>query len=380
MANYLSLLRLNQSMLLEKIFPPTKGQKEMVKALKNPDYDIVGIFGPTGTGKSLFSLAYGIDAVSGEFSRFIVVKPVLDVVTGKELTLADGEKFIQIAKAYVMDVIGPFVDWNEVEGLIADGKIVFVDPHYLKGRTFDDAVVFLDEIQTLKPESVVEVLIRTGRNCRLIVAGDPIFQSFRNVTQDPASIVGEILTGEESAKVVDLGIKDIVREGAKRGLRLLIEYRMRSRELSDVEKEILESARIHSPDADIITVVEFSEEKKKFEITSEHTPDALIIVKQGHYGRLVGRGGERIKAIENDVGKRIRGVELILDFKELVRSIHPVSWIWKYISDVDSIGQYLAISVRDEIGAFVGQRGLHIRFLDAVMRKLMGVGVKALEV
>ena len=45
---------------------------------------------------------------------------------------------------------------------------------------------------------------------------------------------------EENAKVVDLGIKDIVREGAKRGLRLLIEYRMRTRELSDEEEEILE--------------------------------------------------------------------------------------------------------------------------------------------
>ncbi len=366
-------------MLLEKITPLTKGQKEIVKALKNPDYDIVGIFGPTGTGKSLFSLAYGIDAVLSDFKRFIVVKPVIDLITGKELTLADGEKFLQLVKAYMIDVVGQFVDWNEIESLISERKVVFVDPHYLKGRTFDDSVVFLDEIQTLKPESVVEVLIRIGRNSRLIVAGDPIFQSLRN-SQDPASMIREILSSEENAKVVDLGIKDIVREGAKRGLRLLIEYIMRSRSLNDVEKEIFESAKIHSPDADIITVVEFSEEKEKFEITSDHTPDALIIVKQGHYGRLVGRGGERIKAIEEDVGKRIRGVELTLDFKELIRSIHPVSWIWKYITDVDFVGQYLTIAVRDEIGAFVGQKGLHVRFLDNVMRKLMGVGVKAVEV
>ena len=366
-------------MILERITPLTKGQREIVKALKNPDYDIVGIFGPTGTGKSLFGLAYGIDAVSSDFKRFVVVKPVIDVVTGKELTLADGERFVQLAKAYMMDVIGQFIDFNELEKLISEGKVTFVDPHYLKGRTFDDSVVFLDEIQTLKPESVVEVLIRIGRNSRLIVAGDPIFQSLRNA-QDPASMIRDILTGEENAKVVDLGIKDIVREGAKRGLRLLIEFRMRTRDLSDVEKDILESAKIHSPDADIITVVEFSEEKERFEITSEHTPDALIIVKQGHYGRLVGRGGERIKAIEEDVGKKIRGVELTLDFKELIRSIHPVSWIWKYISDVDFVGQYLTIAVRDEIGAFVGQRGLHVRFLDAVIRKLMGVGVRAVEV
>jgi len=369
-------------MVLENITPLTQGQKEIVKALKNPDYDIIGIFGPTGTGKSLFSLAYGIDAVvKGDYKRFVVVKPVIDVVTGKELTLADGEKFFELVKAYVLDVIGQFVDWGKIEDLIKEKKVIFVDPHYLKGRTFDDSVVFLDEIQTLKPESVVEVLIRVGKNSRLLIAGDPIFQSFRmEEARDPASMVRDVLVGEENAKVIDLGIKDIVREGAKRGLRLLIEYRMRSRELSDVEKEILESAKIHSPDADIITVVEFSEEKERFEIKSEHTPDALIIVKQGHYGRLVGRGGERIKAIEEDTEKRIRGVELTLDFRELIRSIHPVSWIWKHIRDVDFVGQCLTVEVKGEIGAFVGQRGIHVRFLDAVIRKLMGVGVKAVEV
>jgi len=89
---------------------------------------------------------------------------------------------------------------------------------------------------------------------------------------------------------------------------------------------------------------------------------------------------ERIKAIEEDVGKRIRGVELTLDFRELIRSIHPVSWIWKHIRDVDFVGQYLTVEVKGEIGAFVGQRGLHVRFLDAVIRKLMGVGVRAVEV
>ncbi len=369
-------------MILEKIEPLTPGQKEIVEAL-NDDYDIVGIFGPTGTGKSLFSLAYGIDDVlEGNHRRFIVVKPIIDVVTGEELTMAEaGEEFLRLAKEYVRDVIGEFVEWNKIEELTEEGRLVFVDSHYLKGRTFDDAVIFLDEVQALKPESLIEVLVRVGRNSRLIVAGDPVFQSLRSVENDPATLIRDVLASEENAKVIDLGIKDIVREGAKRGLRLLIEYRMRSRKLSEEEEEILEIAKVHSPDADIITVVEFTEEKEKFEIRSEHTPDVLIIVKQGHFGRLVGKGGERINAIEEETEKKIRGVELNLDFKELIRAIHPVSWIWKHIEDVDFIGPTLAVKVNEgAFGAFVGQKGNHVRFVDAVLRKLMGVGVKAIEV
>jgi len=368
--------------ITDKIKPLTPKQGEILDALTSDDYDIIGIFGPTGTGKSLFSLAYGIDAViEKEYKRFLVVKPIVDVVTGEELTLAKaGKEFIELGKAYLRDVIGEFIDWNEIEKLMEDGKLVLVDSHYLKGRTFDDAVIFLDEVQSLKPESVIEVLVRVGRNSRLIVAGDPVFQSLSAVENDPASLIREVLLSEENAKVIDLGIKDIVREGAKRGLRLLIEYRMRSRELSDEERNIVESARIHSPDADVITAVEFSKEKEEFEISSEHVPDALIVVKQGHFGRLVGKGGERINAIEEDTSKSIRGVELSLDFKELIRAVHPVPWIWRYIEDIDFAGPTLAVQVDSDVfGAFVGQRGIHVRFVDAVMRKLMGVGIKAME-
>jgi len=369
-------------MILEKLEPITPGQREILSAL-NDDYDIVGIFGPTGTGKSLFSLAYGIDSVlNGDHRRFVVVKPIIDVVTGEELTMAKaGEEFLKLAKEYVRDVIGQFVEWNKVEELMEEGRMVFVDSHYLKGRTFDDSVIFIDEVQALKPESLIEVIVRVGRESRLVVAGDPVFQSLRAVENDPATLIRDVLIGEENAKVVDLGIKDIVREGAKRGLRLLIEYRMRTRELSEEEEEILEAVKIHSPDADVVTVVEFGEEKERFEIKSEHTPDALIIVKPGHFGRLVGRGGERINAIEEEVEMRLRGVELSLDFRELIRAIHPVSWIWKHIEDVDFAGPTLAVKVNeDAFGAFVGQRGNHVRFVDAVMRKLMGVGVRAVEV
>ncbi len=368
--------------IIDKIEPLTPKQSEMLDALVNDSYDIVGIFGPTGTGKSLFSLAYGIDSViENKYKKFLIVKPIVDVVTGEELTLAKGGKeFIELGKAYLRDVIGEFVDWNKVEELMNNGKIMFVDSHYLKGRTFDDAIIFLDEVQSLKPESVIEILVRVGRNSRLIVAGDPVFQSLSAVQNDPASLIRDVLISEENTKVVDLGIKDIVREGAKRGLRLLIEYRMRMRDLSEEEKEIVESAKIHSPDADVITAVEFSKEKEEFEISSEHVPDALIIVKQGHFGRLVGKGGERIRAIEEDTDKSIRGVELSLDFKELIRAVHPVPWIWRYIEDIDFAGPTLAVQVDSDVfGAFVGQRGIHVRFVDAVMKKLMGVGIKAME-
>lgn len=368
--------------LFEKLKPLSPGQEEMKKAFMNKNYEIIGLFGPTGSGKSLFSVVYSIDAVlNGEYSRFILSRPVVDVVTGKELTTADiGQQYYELVLSYLKDILSGFVEWGIVKNLLDSGRIVVADTHYLRGRTFDDSIIFLDDAQSISPESAVEIMMRIGRNSRFIVAGDPVFQKPIKGS-DGASMLREILLGEETAKVIDLGLKDIIRPGARRGIRLLLEIRMRRRTLNESERQIIDAARLHAPDADIITVVEFIDEKKTYNITSENVPDALIVVKEGHLGRIIGKGGERIEAVEADTGLKLRAVELTLDFKPIIRAIHPVSWVYKFIADVDFAGPDLAVRVEtDAFGAFVGQKGFHVKFLDAVMRKLLGVGVKAREV
>jgi len=366
--------------ILDSIKPQSAGQQKMLEALKNENYSIVGIFGPTGTGKSLFSLAYGIDAVmNNKYRRLIVVKPMIDVTTGEELTMAKaGPQFLELAKQYVIDVIGNFISWEEVSKLINDGKVMFVDSHYLKGRTFDEAVVFIDDAQTLKLESLIETIVRVGRNSRLIVAADPIFQALRGKgATDPSAILRDILAGEQKAIVVDLGVKDIVRAGAKIGLRLIMEYMLRSRKLKESELKALEVVRMRSPDADVITLLDLEDLVKKYQISSEHVPKYLVIVKQGHLGRLVGKKGERVNAIEKDLNARVRGVELDIDLTNIIRAVHPVSWVWKRVEDVDFMGSYIAISIDEgAFGPFMGQKGVYVRFLDEVMRELFGIGVR----
>ncbi len=368
---------------LDIIKPLSPGQEELLNVLKDKSYDIIGVFGPTGTGKSLLSIAYGIsEVIKGNYRRFIIARPLIDIVSEREVTAIElGKLYYELTAAYIRDILSEFIEWSIIENLIKEEKVLLVDIHFLRGRTFDDTIIFLDDAQNVPPESSLELLMRMGSNSRMIIAGDPVFQKNPEVQVDGATLLREALIGEENATVVDLGIKDIVRIGAKRGIKLLLEIRMRKRKLNELETKIYDAAKIYAPDADIITVVEFLEEKKKFEITSEHTPDALIIVKEGHLGRLVGRGGERIIKLEEEVGLKIRGIQLTLDFKELVRAIHPVSWIHKHVVDADFAGPNLVFRVRSsEFGPFVGQKGFYVKFMDSVLRKLIGVGARALEV
>ncbi|MEM0317530.1 MAG: PhoH family protein [Candidatus Nezhaarchaeales archaeon] len=367
--------------LLEKIKPMSPGQEELLQALKDDAYEVVGVFGPTGTGKSLLSASYGIDGVmGGKYKRFVIARPVVDVVTGREVTTIDaGELYYDLASAYLKDIFTGLIEWQEVEKLIRDGKLLFADAHYLRGRTFDETVIFVDDAQAVMPESAIEAFMRIGRNSKLIIAGDPVLQSVLGMGSSGIVALREVLLGEDNAKVVDLGLKDIVRPGAKRGIKLLLEMKMRKRALSSVERSVVDSAKIHAPDADVITVLDLMDDKRAFDITAEHVPDALVIVKEGYLARLIGKGGERINKIEQDAQLKLRAVELTLNFTEIVRAIHPVSWIHKHITDVDFAGPNLMVKVKEEFGAFVGQRGSYIKFLDSAFKRLMGVGIVAGE-
>lgn len=368
--------------LIEAIKPLSKGQEELYDTLINGKHNIVGIFGPTGSGKSLFSIIYALSEIKeGKYKKFVLLKPLIDVVTKKEITPQELTNYENILLGYIKDVVGGFIDVSLVDELYKQGKIEILDTRFLKGRTFDDCIIFVDEIQLMKIESLVEIILRIGKNSRLLIAGDPTFQALQESSQfDPTSKIREILLNEENSKVIDLGIKDIIRSGAKKGLKLLIEYKLRSRKLNENEQIAIDVSKIYSPDADIVTIVDLAESKKHFQLEKmPNIPDLLAVVKEGHFGRMVGKGGERIGKIEKDLAKRIRAIELNLDLKEYIRALHPLPWIVKHIEDVDFKGNQIVVSVKKEFGAFVGQKGAYVLFLDDVFQKLLGIKLRAIN-
>jgi len=354
-------------------------QKRLLAALTSPDVDVVGVFGPTGTGKSFITCMYGIQAVKdGKYSQFVVIRPLVDANTGKTYnTIELRDLFFELASSYLYDLTSKYLEEGEVKRLADEGKILLADPSFIGGRTFDDSLVFLDDAQHLPSEAIYEAMLRIGNDSKLVIAGDPVFQVAGGF--NGATIAREALLGLDRTLVIDFGISDIVRPGARRAFRLALETRIRRRPLSEDERKVLSIVLAHASDAQIVTIVDLRRFKEKHEI--RNVPDALIISKSGYLGRIIGRGGERIRRIEEESGLTLRGVELDLDFKPLISAIHPVGWIRKHILETDVIGNSLEVQVRsEEYGAFVGRGGSHIRFIDDVFRELLGIGVKATSI
>ncbi|MEB3825152.1 MAG: PhoH family protein [Desulfurococcales archaeon] len=362
-------------MIPEEFKPRTKGQKKLVETLYKKDSSIVGVFGLSGTGKSMISLVYGVGAVlSGSFKRVIVSKPIIDVSRGEEIGLASTSiEWVESVKSYVRDLVSRYYGMETIEELERNKMLVYVHPYLLRGRSFDDSVIIFDDSQNTSPDAVIEMMLRLGEGSRLIIIGDPVLQSG---SLNGARLARKLLIGEmEDAEVVDLGLKDIVRPGARRGIKLFFELRMRKRPLTEAEKNALLAVNSYAPDADVVTVLDLRSLKDKWSVKSGHTPDFLVVVKEGFLPRLIGSRGERISRIEEELSASVRGVEFNLDFTGIIKAVHPVGWVSKHVRDVDILGSDLVVTVGKEgIGAFLGQKGFYAKFLEDTMEKLIGIG------
>ncbi|MEM4773033.1 MAG: PhoH family protein, partial [Nanoarchaeales archaeon] len=253
--------------------PLTENQKELYNALNNERITYLAIFGPTGTGKTFFVIDYVIKTLrQSKNKKLILIKPLIDPSTKKEFTIAElGNLYFENIKQYLKDIVDSLKeDWKEIEEFINQKRIIISDFSSLSGRSFDDSIIFVDDVQLVKPERIIEILMRVGSNSRLIIAGDPLLQAEYYQT---IKILKEVLSNQSNSYIIELGLKDVIREGAKLGLKLLLETRLRKREMSKEEKEIADLIMEEVENIDIINVLDLRKIKEEVGIKSKTVPD-----------------------------------------------------------------------------------------------------------
>lgn len=191
----------------------TENQKKVFK-LFNDNHLILS--GAAGTGKTFLSLYLAYRAMcAGRFDKIIIARsivPTRDIgflKGGIELG-GDGGKFEPYVEPYVntFNKFGHMI-WEKYY----NKKIFFVSTSFLRGLTFDNAVVLVDEFQNCTFHEADTLITRLGENSKLILSGD-FFQSDlkdRDKTgiQNFIKIVEEL----EGFARIDFTFDDVVRSG-----------------------------------------------------------------------------------------------------------------------------------------------------------------------
>lgn len=152
--------------------PKTTAQALYLESLREAPLTIGS--GSAGSGKTFLAMAVAVEKLlDGEVKKIVLTRPICEA--GEELGFLPGT-FEQKISPYLrplLDALEELVGITMANKLVESGKIEFAPLAYMRGRTFNNCCVILDEAQNTTPTQMKLFTTRQGFYSTFVVNGDP---------------------------------------------------------------------------------------------------------------------------------------------------------------------------------------------------------------
>lgn len=191
------------------LLPKTERQREYIEALKVAPQVIVT--GPAGTGKTYIAATKAAQLYeAGIVDRIILTRP--NVPSGRSLGFFPGTMEEKIAPWVIpfVEVLEEHLGKEAVDAAQKKGNLVVVPFEVMRGRTFKNAFVILDEAQNASPHELKMFLSRIGENAQAVLNGD-VSQSDLRSDSGLKVIIDLVQRQKLPVPVIEFTLEDIVR-------------------------------------------------------------------------------------------------------------------------------------------------------------------------
>jgi phosphate starvation-inducible PhoH-like protein len=191
------------------LVPRTDKQNFFLSALKTNSQVLV--LGPAGTGKTYVTATYAADLYTlKEIDKIVITRP--HVAVGKDIGFLPGtleEKTYPWALP-VLDVLEKHWGKGMLETAIKNGNVEMAPLALMRGRSFENSFIIVDEAQNITVHELKMLLTRVGEGSTIVLNGD-VQQSDLNGTHGLTKIIHLAKKHMLPVPVVEFGVDDIVR-------------------------------------------------------------------------------------------------------------------------------------------------------------------------
>ena len=207
--------------LMRDIEPLTDNQKILFDSYAEGKNLVA--YGAAGTGKTFITLYNALQDVLDPTTPAEKIYIVRSLVATREIGFLPGDHddkslLYQIPYKHMVKYMFEMrtdADFEMLYGnLKAQGTIDFWSTSFIRGTTFDNAIILVDEFQNLNFHELDSIITRVGENTKIMFCGDATQTDL--VKQNERTGISDfmqILRVMPSVDIIEFGVQDIVRSG-----------------------------------------------------------------------------------------------------------------------------------------------------------------------
>ena len=203
------------TLTLRYVQPKTENQELLFKEFINGKNLL--IHGLPGTGKTFISLYLALREIEQfkDYQRLIIIR---SVVPSRDMGFLPGnvKEKARVYEAPYQAICTELYNRGDAYDVLKNkGMILFETSSFLRGVTFDNAIVFVDECQNMSYHELCTIMTRVGKNCRIIFSGDYLQSDLKysDEKQGVLHFMKIIISMKKHFSTVEMSFDDIVRSG-----------------------------------------------------------------------------------------------------------------------------------------------------------------------